>query len=354
MEFGVMNLFPNPKGKTEKEVIDEVLEEFVYAEELGFDSVWLAEHHFSEYGILGNPLLFASLLAAKTKRIRIGTAVMILPFYNPVRLAEDAALVDLISEGRLDLGIGRGYQPKEFNGFKINPSESRGRFNESVDILKQAWTQDEVNYHGQYYDFEGISVHPKPVQKPHIPLRYAAVSTETYEIMGKAGNPIITSPNFTPVEIIKRNFDVYKKALTENGYNPNDYKFPLAQQIHIAPSSEQAKMTAVKNSKDYYNLLASLLPGSEGEEVVDEYKFFKKVQKTTETISLNEIERNGGNFGSPQEAIERIKYLEEEVGINQYICWFNFGQLGHKETLKTMELFAKEVMPAFQKSTVIG
>jgi alkanesulfonate monooxygenase SsuD/methylene tetrahydromethanopterin reductase-like flavin-dependent oxidoreductase (luciferase family) len=353
MEFAVMNLFPNPQGKTEKEVLNEALEEFMYAEELGFDSVWLAEHHFSEYGILGNPLLFASLLAAKTKRIRIGTAVMILPFYNPIRLAEDAALVDLMSDGRLDLGIGRGYQPKEFKGFNINPSESRDRFNESVDILEQAWTQDEVNYHGQYFQFEGIQVHPRPTQKPHIPLHFAAVSTETYEIMGKAGRPIITSPNFTPVDIIKRNFDIYKSSLTENGYNPENYKFPLAQQIHVARSSEEAKMKAVKNSKEYYNLLASLLPGSSGEDVADEYKFFKKVQKSTEAISLEEIDRNGGNFGSPQEVIERIKYLEKEVGVNQYICWFNFGQIGHKETMKTMELFAKEVMPAFQKSSAV-
>lgn len=353
MEFGVMNLFPYAKGKTEKEVLNEALEEFMYAEELGFDTVWFAEHHFSEYGILGNPLVFAAMLAAKTKRIRIGTAVMILPFYHPLRLAEDAALVDLISGGRLDLGIGRGYQPKEFEGFGIHPSESRGRFNETVEILEQAWTQEEVNFKGDFFQYEGVPIHPKPVQKPHIPLRFAAVSNDTFELMGRAGRPIMTSPNFTPMHIIKNNFDIYKNSLIENGYNPADYKFPLAQQIHIKHSSQEAKMVAVKNSKEYYNLLASLLPGSKGEEVVDDYKFFQKSQKLVESISLEEIERNGGNFGTPQEAIERIKYLHEVVGVNQYICWFNFGQIGHLETMKTMELFAKEVMPAFKKPTPV-
>lgn len=349
MEFAVMNLFPYQKGKSEQEIINDALEELIYAEELGFDSVWLAEHHFSEYGVLGNPLVFASTLAAKTKRIRIGTAVMILPFYNPLRLAEDAALVDILSNGRLDLGIGRGYQPIEFQGFGIDQSESKARFNESVEIIKQAWTEEEVNYNGQFFNIENIKVYPKPIQKPHIPLHYAAVSPGTYKEMGEKGRPILTSPNFIPMDIIKKNFDIYKSSLKENGYDPKDYKFPLMQQVHVAKTSREAKETAVRNSKQYYDLLASLLPGAEGKEVVDEYKFYEKVQKNTAAISLEEVERNGGNFGSPQEVIERLKFSEEEVGVNQYICWFNFGQIGHKKTMETMELFAKEVMPAFKK-----
>lgn len=352
MEFGVMNLFPYKKGNSEKQMIEEAIEELTYAEELGFDSVWIAEHHFSEYGIIGNPLMLASHLAARTKRIRIGTAVTILPFYNPIRLAEDAALVDIMSDGRLDLGVGRGYQPAEFNGFKIDQNESRERFDETIEILRQAWTEGEVNFKGKHYHYENIKIHPQPIQQPHVPIHHASVSTKTFELMAKAGRHILTSPNFTPMDIIKRNFDTYKNVLIDNGYNPEEYKFPLMQQVHVAPTSQEAKITAVKNSKQYYDLLASLLPGSDGKEAVDEYKFYEKVQKSTASLSLDEIEKNGGNFGSPQEIIERLKYLEEEAGVNHYIGWFNFGQLGHKKTMETMELFAKEVIPAFKKKEV--
>ncbi|PWA12167.1 hypothetical protein DCC39_06960 [Pueribacillus theae] len=350
MEFGVMNLFPYKKGNSEKQIIDEAIEELTYAEELGFDSVWIAEHHFSEYGLIGNPLMLAAHLAAKTKKIRIGTAVTILPFYNPIRLAEDAALVDIMSGGRLDLGVGRGYQPSEFEGFKIDPNESRERFNETVEILTQAWTQGEVNFKGKHYHYENVKIHPKPNQQPHVPIHFASVSTKTFEIMAEEGRHILTSPNFTPMDIIKRNFDTYKNVLIKNGYNPTDYKFPLMQQVHVAPTSQDAKITAVQNSKQYYDLLATLLPGSGSKEAVDEYKFYEKVQESTANLTLEEIEKNGGCFGSTQEVIERIKYLEEEAGVNQFIGWFNFGQMGHKKTMETMELFAKEVIPAFKKT----
>lgn len=349
MEFAVMNLFPQLRDKSEKEIIEQATEQLVYAEELGFDSVWLAEHHFSEYGILGNPLIFAASLAAKTKRIRIGTAVMILPFYNPLRLAEDAAVVDILSNGRLELGIGRGYQPAEFKGFGIDQNEARGRFNETVEILQQAWSQGEVNFSGKYFHYEGVRVYPKPIQKPGIPLHFAAVSNDTFTINGSLGRPILTSPNFTPLDIIKRNFEIYRNSLTENGFDPSNYKFPLMQQVYVAESPEEAKRDSLEHSKWYYDLLATLLPGSRGEKAAEEYKFYEKVQKSTATLSKEIIESSGGNFGSPEEVIQRLKYMEENIGISQYICWFNFGQLEYKQVIKAMELFAKEVIPAFQK-----
>src|ERR1700677_20791 len=121
MKFGVMELFQHPRGKSAGDVINDAIEMAVRAEELGFDSIWLAEHHFSTYGLVGSPLMMAAAIAQRTSRIRIGTAVLVLPLYNPVRLAEEIALVDQMSMGRLDVGIGRGYLPSEFRGFAVNP-----------------------------------------------------------------------------------------------------------------------------------------------------------------------------------------------------------------------------------------
>src|SRR4051794_35449106 len=140
----------------------EALEDIKLADELGYDSVWLAEHHFSRYGLLGNPLVFGAAIAQMTQNIRIGTAVAVLPFHNPLRLAEDAATLDILSGGRFDLGVGRGYQPKEFNGFGIEADSSKQRYNEIVDMLKLAWTQESFSYAGEYYSCTDVSVSPTP------------------------------------------------------------------------------------------------------------------------------------------------------------------------------------------------
>ena len=145
MKFGIQNLFP-AEGVDDHHVLLETLEEIKLADELGFDSAWLAEHHFSRYGLLGNPLLLGAAVAQCTTRIQIGTAVVVLPFHNPLRLAEDAATLDILSGGRLELGVGRGYQPKEFAGFGIDAAYGKERYAEVVDILKLAWTGETFSY----------------------------------------------------------------------------------------------------------------------------------------------------------------------------------------------------------------
>ena len=138
MKFGLFYLFRDFGNVSQAQLFNEMLEEVEYAEELGFESIWLPEHHFSEYGMLGNPMVLAAAIAQRTKRMKIGTAVVILPFQHPLRFAEDAALVDALSDGRLLLGVGRGYQPPEFNGFGVTQSESSAMFLESYEILTRA------------------------------------------------------------------------------------------------------------------------------------------------------------------------------------------------------------------------
>ncbi|MBI3967612.1 MAG: LLM class flavin-dependent oxidoreductase, partial [Chloroflexi bacterium] len=134
---------------------------------MGFDQIWVAEHHFTRYGSVPSTLTFAAYVAARTKRIRIGTAVVLLPFWNPLLVAEEAAMVDILSDGRLDLGVGRGYQWHEYQRFNIPMEESRGRFTESLEIIKKAWTEKAFDYEGQYFQLNGVNVLPKPLQKPH-------------------------------------------------------------------------------------------------------------------------------------------------------------------------------------------
>src|SRR5690242_7925162 len=134
MKLGMLHLFENPAGKTEHQIIQEQMSLMYEAESLGFDSVWPAEHHFSEYGYCASPQVSLAAVAARTKRIRLGTGVVVLPFHNPIRVAEDFAFLDLMSDGRVDLGVGRGYQPVEYRGFQVDQEKSRGIFKEALQI----------------------------------------------------------------------------------------------------------------------------------------------------------------------------------------------------------------------------
>ena len=149
---------------------------------MGFDAIWLLEHHFSIYGILGDTLTLAAAISQRTKRIKIGTSEVLLPLQHPVRIAERAALVDMLSNGRLLLGLGRAYQPKEFAGFDMDPAESRERFNEGLEMLLGTFTQKNFSYEGKYWSCNDVTLFPKPVQQPHPPIYMAAVSPPSYQL----------------------------------------------------------------------------------------------------------------------------------------------------------------------------
>ncbi len=188
MKFGVMNLFSVPRvDGTDQSIIHEHLEEVQLADELGFDTVWLAEHHFSHYGVAGSPLLMGAAVAERTERITIGTAVLVLPFYNPLRLAEEIATLDVLSGGRVIVGCGRGYQPVEFAGFGIDPAEARDRYNETLDVLALALSQENFSYEGKYHRVENVTTYPRPFTPGGPPIVHAALNPESFEYLGLEG-----------------------------------------------------------------------------------------------------------------------------------------------------------------------
>src|SRR5918996_892793 len=178
MKFGTYFFFQAAPGFTQEQVIHQELEQMEWSEELGFDEVWLTEHHFIEYGLAVDPATLAAAAAARTRRVRIGLAAAILPFHHPIRLAESLALADVISRGRLDVGVGRGNRPVEFAGYRVPQQESRERFDETIDILLKFWTQEKVHYEGKFYRLDDVRVLPKPYQQPHPPMYQVAVSKD--------------------------------------------------------------------------------------------------------------------------------------------------------------------------------
>src|SRR5271168_4052994 len=217
MEFGMFHEFPSLPGRSESEAFDEAMEQVDAAERLGLDVMWLAELHFEpRRSVLSAPLSIASAIAARTKRIKIGIAVQVLPLCHPLRLAEEAATVDQLSHGRLIFGVGRSGLPRTYEDYGVSYAESRDRFAEVLDIIEQAWTQPTVCYEGRYYSFKNIAVAPKPFQQPLPPIRIAAASPDTYPAVGKRGLPIFLNARhgsfseFTPA--IREYREAYKAA----------------------------------------------------------------------------------------------------------------------------------------------
>jgi alkanesulfonate monooxygenase SsuD/methylene tetrahydromethanopterin reductase-like flavin-dependent oxidoreductase (luciferase family) len=208
MKFGLFYLFSDLGNIPQDQLFREILEEIEYGEELGYDSVWLPEHHFAVYGMLGNPMTLAAAISQRTKKMKIGTAIMVLPFQHPLRLAEDAALVDCLSEGRLLWGLGRGYQPPEFHGFGVPQHASRGMFMESFEILRRALSGEKFTYDGHFWKIEEpTEIFPKPIQKPYPPMYLAAVSPPSYEIAARLNISLLRSPQFSNLDSVAEAYD---------------------------------------------------------------------------------------------------------------------------------------------------
>ena len=178
-------------GATHHRAIADELALIRAADRLGFDTCWMREHHFTDYGFLPNTMTMAAHAAALTERIRLGTAVITLPLHHPIRVAEEIALVDVLSGGRVDVGIGRGYQSVEFDAFAVPLDEARARTDEAIEVLRALWTQDRVDHHGRFWDFDGVHLQPKPVQQPCPPIYYASVNIDSISHYAAKGIPFI-------------------------------------------------------------------------------------------------------------------------------------------------------------------
>ena len=227
MKFGLFSLFDffqdrQDEGRYYQDTLDLVIR----SEQLGFDSVWLGEEHFYSFGICPSPQLFLTALARETTTLRLGTAISLLPFENPLRKAEDFAMLDILSSGRLDFGVGRGIIPKHFEGFCIPPQESQARYEEALEIIRRAWTQDRFSYQGQFWQVPELSLSPKPSQKPHPPIYRGTLSMESFETAGRLGDNAFVVPWLSaPHPEVRRRVERYRALLKEHGHSGQQATF---------------------------------------------------------------------------------------------------------------------------------
>jgi len=238
MRFGFFDQLPCASGFTERQRYRDIMAQIELGDELGFDTVWLGELHFSRaFSILADPLMVLAAAAQRTTRIRLGTAVTLLPLHNPVKIAEEAAIADILSDGRLELGCGRGTAPLHYEGYAIPQEESRERFEEALDFILKAWTSDTFSYEGKHFRARDLSVVPRPVQTPHPPVRIAANSPDTFPFAGRRKLPIFATPLINPPDKLKEGLAVYRDTLPAGMPGDTALAFP----VHVAASRAQAR-----------------------------------------------------------------------------------------------------------------
>lgn len=350
MKFGMFFLLQWPaERKAQAQVYAETLEQIERAEALGWDAVWIAEHHFSDYGICPNIAVLAAAAAARTKRIRIGSGIVVTPFHHPLRIAEDWAMVDQISQGRVNLGLGRGYQKVEYDGFRIPQSESKERFQEALDVLKLAWSGEPFSYHGQHWQIDNVQTFPQPVQQPHPPFYVAAVSPDSYQSLGSQGLPILVAPITTPLALVKEKYEIHRGAMRAAGYDPSTVEYPIVYGCYCAESNEAAYHDAQEETLWLNKNQIGKIAPDPNQPLDNEFAFYRKSRERMERTTFDAIWQHPGTlYGDPDRITSRLRHLEAELGITMIVSSFSFGGMDAAMARRSMELFASEVMPRFR------
>jgi alkanesulfonate monooxygenase SsuD/methylene tetrahydromethanopterin reductase-like flavin-dependent oxidoreductase (luciferase family) len=327
VKIGVLQFFSWPERRVSlASVYARALQRIEVMDRTGYDAVWLAEHHFSSFSVCPSVHMMGMLAAARTERLRIGTGVSLAPFYHPLRLAEEVALLDVVSGGRVNWGAGRGFARVEFENFGVPPEESTSRFRETVEIVLRAWTDERLSFAGTHFHFDGVDVLPKPLQQPHPPVWMAATSESAIDWAAGRGFSILMDPHAAHRDIgRKRRY--YLEKLVAAGFSPEGRELPIARLLALGDTTAEATEVARRGAHwmvDSYfgaqhrpvGVQDPAAPGSD------------PVQRYLDEVILH---------GTPEAMLDEILRLREEIGLDYLLC----APLSHK----TFGLLTEKILP---------
>ena len=338
MKFGLVADFRNPVQwrKPFAEFYQAILAQIRRAEELGFENCWLTEHHFTDDGYNPSLLTAAAAIAGQTSRIRIGSYVLLLPFIHPLRAAEDIALVDIVSNGRFDLGVGQGYSYHEFNGFCIDRGTRGARYRENIDIMRRLFTEERVTYDGKFTQLADVRLSPKTIQQPHPPVWVGARGPKAIARAARDGYNLIATFGKDPAPL-------YIETLKECGRDPNDFRIGQLRMIYIAASEDQAWDECQEHlfhSLEFYNDIVTDANDAEGDDAF--------MQVTRPEQIRDSVLKDVVMVGTADMVAEKVAKFADEFVCTDLITYMQFPGIDVAKGTRSMELFARHVMPAFR------
>jgi alkanesulfonate monooxygenase SsuD/methylene tetrahydromethanopterin reductase-like flavin-dependent oxidoreductase (luciferase family) len=321
-------------------MFDEILEQIEYAEEQGLEAVWLAEHHFVSYSALPSPLMFAIKAATRTRRIRFGTAVLVLPFYHPLRIAGEVAVADVLTGGRLDIGVGRGAYPYEFARYGVPFEEGRDRTQECLEVMLKAWRGVDVEHQGRFYTFPRVTVLPRPLQQPHPPIWIAALSAESFRYAIEHDHHLLSTVFRDPVDKVAEKVELYRRVLKDAGKTEDDTELGILRIAYVAETDTAAREAlphVTKTHRSWHHLHFGSESITGGVVSADPVDHEPSPEEAWERLII----------GNPDRCIRQIQALEA-VGVKLLLMNMNFGDMTHREAMRSLRLFGQEVLPAFR------
>lgn len=344
MRFGTFSYNQARPRVPEKQAFEELLEQILLTEKLGFDEAWFAEHHHSDYGMLSSPNLIIAALARRTERLRMGNLVSVLPLYDPMRLAEECGILDILTGGRLNVGLGRGV-PKDDMKHRLDRDTAQARFQEGIEILLRAWSGETFSYSGKAWGYEEISCRPLPLQKPHPPIYYGATSPDSPAMVARRGWNLALSRQ--PLANCARAIKAYREERARHPELPGAGNAIMVRDIYVADTDEQAWKEAPPQLIRFWQLATDNFWRGDNLAPESLAKFTERYPYFPGGLTIERLDAWGTSLiGSPDTVIKKARAMIETARPDSLVGMFSFGGLKHEQVMHSIELFGTKVMPA--------
>ena len=349
MEFGYFTLSDNHYENNTRganQFVADITSEALYADQLGMHSAWIGEHHFNSLGVLSCPDLVLAYIAARTQHIRLAPAVTVLPLHHPIRVAEQWASLDLLSNGRVDFAAGRGYDRREYLPFGISFEDNQSIFDEGLEVVRTLWAAEgrRIDHKGKHYQFEDVRITPQPVQKP-IPTYVASFSKPSIELAARLGCGLIVAPFAAAMSFggLKQVADLYHETCAKYGNKPG--RLMCSYFTHFADTKEQEDAQRARQIRYYKECVIPAFPG-DPRTAPPSYRYFIDMVERLQKVKPEDLTENSVLVGSPARIAETLKKVEA-AGFEEVILYFNVGLKPHNQVKEEMDRFMREVAPHF-------
>jgi len=348
VRFGV-NFFPsvNPALLTGQDYYRQALALAARADELGYHHIRTVEHYFRGYGGYSpSPIVFLTAVAQRTQRVRLVTGAVLPAFNHPIKLAAELAMLDCLSDGRLDAGFARAFLPEEFDAFQVPMDESRARFEEGIAAVKRLWTEPEVRFAGTFHQFGPAPLLPKPVQQPHPPIWIAAIQTaESFVWAGEQGYNLMIVPYLSPFASVAANLQAYRESYERAGHGKSGGKIQMSFHLYVAEDGVTARREAKAPIDEYIRVFKDSATAWNKRTSAD-YKGYEKLFSILDAMTYERVLQDGRAFiGDPTEVAKQVREIVKIFGPVEPSLQVLFGDISETAARRSLELFATEVIP---------